>query len=42
MMVHGQYKAVAVVVGGAGSVWCGTDWYLVVLGQYSLILLGIK
>ena len=30
------------VVGGAGSVWCGTDWYLVVLGQYSLILLGIK
>jgi len=30
------------VVGGAGSVWCGTDWYFVVLGQYSLILLGIK
>ena len=28
------------VVGGAGSVWCGTDWYFVVLGQYSLILLG--
>ena len=28
------------VVGGAGSVWSGTDWYLVVLGQYSLILLG--
>ena len=30
------------VVGGAGSVWSGTDWYLVVLGQYNLILLGIK
>ena len=24
-------------VGGAGSVWSGTDWYLVVLGQYSLM-----
>ena len=29
------------VLGGAGSVWSGTDWHLVVLGQYSLILLGI-
>ena len=27
---------------GTGSVWCGTVWYLVVLGQYSLVLLGIK
>ena len=25
-----------------GSVWCGTGWYLVVLGQYNLVLLGIK
>ena len=27
---------------GTGSVWCGTGWYLVVLGQYYLVLLGIK
>ena len=30
------------VFGGAGSVWGGTGWYLVILGQYNLILLGIK
>ena len=24
------------------SVWGGTGWYLVVLGQYNLVLLGIK
>ena len=24
------------------SVWVGTGWYLVVLGQYNLVLLGIK
>ena len=28
--------------GGAGSVWGGTSWYLVMLGQYNLVLLGIK
>ena len=28
--------------GGAGSEWGGTGWYLVVLGQYNLVLLGIK
>ena len=22
--------------------WSGTDWYLAVLGQYNLVLLGIK
>ena len=22
--------------------WSGTDWYLVVLGQYNLVLIGIK
>ena len=27
---------------GTGSVWCSTVWYLVVLGQYKLVLLGIK
>ena len=26
----------------AGSVWGSTGWYLVVLGQYNLVLLGIK
>ena len=28
------------VFGGAGSIWDGTSWYLVVLGQYNLELLG--
>ena len=31
MMLMGQYKA-----------WGGTGWYLVVLGQCNLVLLGIK
>ena len=35
----GQYW---LVFGGDGSVWGGTGWYLVVLGQYNLVLLGIK
>ena len=26
----------------ADSVWGGNGWYLVVLGQYDLVLLGIK
>ena len=30
------------VFGGPGSVWGGTGWYLVVLGQYGAVLLGIK
>ena len=30
MMLMGQYKA-----------WGGTGWYLVVLGQYNLVMLGI-
>ena len=34
----GQYW---LVFGGDGSVWGGTGWYLVVLGQYNLVLLGI-
>ena len=28
------------VFGGDGSVWGGTDWYLVVLGQHNLVLGG--
>ena len=30
------------VFGGAGSIWGGTGWYLVILGQYNLVLLGFK
>ena len=30
------------LLGGTESVWVGTGWYLVVLGQYNLVLLGIK
>ena len=30
------------VFSGDGSVWGGTGWYLVLLGQYNLVLLGIK
>ena len=30
------------VFGGTGSVWGGTGWYLVILGQYNLVLLGTK
>ena len=26
---------------GTGSLWCGTGWYLVILGRYNLVLLGI-
>ena len=27
---------------GTGSVWGGTSWYMVVLGQYNSVLLSIK
>ena len=30
------------VLGGTGSVWGGTGWYMVVLGQYNSVLLSIK
>ena len=30
------------VFGGTGSVWGSTGWYLVILGQYNLVLFGIK
>ena len=29
-------------IGCTGSVWGGTGWYLVVLGQYNLVLFGFK
>ena len=35
----GRYRF---VYGGTGSVLGGTGWYLVVLGQCNLVLLGIK
>ena len=43
MIILGQWKVVlfSSVVGGAGSVWSGTDWYLVVPYQNNLVLLGI-
>ena len=41
MVVLGQYRAV-LVFGGTGSVWGSTGWYLVILGQYNLVLFGIK
>ena len=41
MMVLGAYWVALVVLGGTGSVWGGTSWYLVV-GQCNLVLLGIK
>ena len=30
------------VLSGTGSVWGGTGWYMVVLGQYNSLLLSIK
>ena len=30
------------LLGGTESVWVGTGWYLVVLGQYNWVPLGIK
>ena len=30
------------VWGATGSVWGITGWYLVILGQYNLVLFGIK
>ena len=35
----GQYW---LVLGGTWSLWGGTGWYMVVLGQYNLVLIGIK
>ena len=28
------------ILGDTGSVWSGTGWYLVVLGQYMAVLVG--
>ena len=42
MMVLGQYRAGWLVFGGTWSVWGSTGWFLVILGQYNLVLFGIK
>ena len=41
-LIHDNTGLYWLVFGGDGSVWGGTGWYLVVLGQYNLVLLGIK
>ena len=48
-MVLGKYRGhwlifggTGAVLGGTGSVLGGTGWYYVVVGQYKLVLLGIK
>ena len=41
-LIHDDIWRYWLVFGGDVSVWGGTGWYLVVLGQYNLVLLGIK
>ena len=41
-LIHDNTGRYWLEFGGAWSVWSSTDWYLVVLGQYNLELLGIK
>ena len=41
-LIHDNTGRCWLLFGGAGSAWGGTGWYLVVLGQYNLVLLGIK
>ena len=40
-LMHDNTGRYWLVFGEDGSVWGGTGWYLVVLGQYNLVLLGI-
>ena len=42
MTVMGQQKAVWLVLGVTGSVWSGTAWYVVVLGQCRAVLCQYK
>ena len=37
-----MHPKILLVFGGTGSVWGSTGWYLVILGQYNLVLFGIK
>ena len=41
-LIHDNTGQYWLVFGGAGSEWGDTGWYLVALGQYNLVLLGIK
>ena len=41
-LIHDNTGRYWLVFGGDGSVWGGIGWYLVVLGQYNLVLLGIR
>jgi len=41
-LIHDNTGRNCLVFGGDDSVWGGTGWYLVVLGQYNLVLLSIK
>ena len=41
-LIHDDIWRYWLVFGGDVSVWGGTGWYLVVLGQYNLVLLGIR
>ena len=40
MMMLGQFRVVLVGFGGIRSVWGGTGWYFLVLGQYGAVLVG--
>ena len=41
-LIHDNTGRYWLVFGGDGSVWGGIGWYLVALGQYNLVLLGIR
>ena len=41
MMVLGQYRAVLAGIWGIESVLGGTGWYLVIWGQYRLVVVDI-
>ena len=42
-LIHDNTGRYWLVFDGADrSIWGGTGWYLVVLGQYNFVLLGIK
>ena len=41
-LIHDYTGRYWLVFGGDGSIWGGTGCYLVVLGQYNMVLLGMK
>ena len=41
-LIHDNNGRCWLVFGGTESVWGGSGWYLVALGQHNLVLLGIK